>query len=66
MNPDREQTLDQVGHHARGDLERGAVSLELVDEVVAVAQAIWHAASLRPPTGVADRPVWSLSPDLYP
>jgi hypothetical protein len=34
--------------------------------VVAVAQAIGHAASLRPPTGVADRPVWSLSPDLYP
>jgi len=34
MNPDKEQTLDQVGHHARGDLERAAVALELLDEVV--------------------------------
>lgn len=34
MNPDKERALDQVGHHSRGDLERDAVAIEVLDEVV--------------------------------
>ena len=34
MNPDKDKTLDQVGHHAGGDWERDAVAIEVLDEVV--------------------------------